>query len=215
MSSATNLFEQKVNQQYDKMASWYDRRWQNYIDKTLTFCLQRSQISEDERVLDVACGTGELAKLILQQNSSQSITGIDLSTKMLQVAKQKCRAYPNVEFQQATANKLPFLAASFDIVFCASAFHYFDEPQVAMTEIRRVLKPKGRLIILDWCRDFLSVKVLDLGLKIFDSAYRGCYTQAELHRLISSTELTIAKAEKRKLDFWWGVAIATAIKDFN
>lgn len=215
MSSATNLFEQKVNQQYDKMASWYDRRWQNYIDKTLTFCLQRSQISEDERVLDVACGTGELAKLILQQNFGQSITGIDLSTKMLQVAKQKCRAYPNVEFQQATANKLPFLAASFDVVFCASAFHYFDKAQVALTEIRRVLKPKGRLIILDWCRDFLTVKVLDLGLKIFDSAYRGCYTQAELHRLISSTELTIAKAEKRKLDFWWGVAIATAIKDFN
>lgn len=155
LSTTTNLSEQKVNQQYDKMASWYDRRWQGYIDKTLAFCVDWSQISEGERVIDVACGTGEFAKLILQRNSTQQISGIDLSANMLQVARQKCRAYPNVEFQQAKADKLPFSAESFDVIVCASAFHYFDEPQLALSDMKRVLKPQGRLIILDWCRDFL------------------------------------------------------------
>lgn len=212
MSLTTNSSEQKVNQQYDNMASWYDRRWQNYINKTLAICWQWSQISEADKVLDVACGTGELAKLILEHNPTQQISGVDLSANMLQQAREKCQAYSKVEFQQATANKLPFDNESFDLVFCASAFHYFDKPLLALSEIKRVLKPKGKLVILDWCRDFLSVKAIDIGLKIFDRAYRGCYTQLELHQLLTEAELTIIKADKFKIDWWWGMAIATAIK---
>ena len=212
MSLTTNSSEQKVNQQYDNMASWYDRRWQSYINKTLAICWQWSQISEADKVLDVACGTGELAKLILEHNPTQQISGIDLSANMLQQAREKCQAYSKVEFQQATANKLPFDNESFDLVFCVSAFHYFDKPLLALSEIERVLKPKGKLVILDWCRDFLSVKAIDIGLKIFDRAYRGCYTQLELHQLLTEAELTIVKADKFKIDWWWGMAIATAIK---
>ncbi|WP_036480249.1 class I SAM-dependent methyltransferase [Myxosarcina sp. GI1] len=213
MSSTTNLSEQKVNQQYDKMASWYDRRWQKYIDKTLAICLQRSQVTNNEKVLDVACGTGELAKLILEQNSSQQISGIDLSANMLQVAREKCREYSNVEFQQATASKLPFDDESFDLVICASALHYFENPQLALLEIKRVLKTNGRLIILDWCRDFWTIKALNIFLKFFDSAHEKCYTQFQLHQLLAVANLTVVKADKFKLDFLWGMAIATAIKE--
>jgi len=204
------MSEVKVSIQYDRLAAIYDLRWRTYILNTLTFLYNWEQIESQATVLDVACGTGEFERLLLDKNPTQKITGIDISEKMLSVAQEKFVAYPNVEFHQASVNLLPFESHSFDVVVCANAFHYFDQPQVALAEIKRVLKPNGKLVILDWNKDYFVCKILDWVLQIFDSAHQQCYTQAELHRLLVAAHFNIRRATKVRFGVIWGLMGVTA-----
>jgi len=203
----------KVSEQYDRLAEIYDRRWHKYIQDTLSFLIAYLQpnptseyISGSERVLDIACGTGELEKLLLDSYPQSQIVGVDISEKMLEMARLKL---PNAEFIKASAIALPFASSSFDLVITASAFHYFDCPDLALTEIHRVLKPKGRLIIMDWCRDYWTCKALNLFLKVFDPAHKGCYSQDELQDFLAIAGFKVMNAKKQKLGFFWGIMIAT------
>jgi ubiquinone/menaquinone biosynthesis C-methylase UbiE len=203
--------EAKVQAEYDRLASIYDLRWRSYITNTLTFLYNWEQIDSQALVLDIGCGTGEFERLLLNQNPTQKITGVDLSAKMLNVAREKYRHYPNVELHQASVHSLPFVDRSFDVVVSASAFHYFDKPQLALLEIKRVLKPNGKVIILDWNKDYLACKICDWLLQIFDPAHQQCYTQKELHQLLVSADFKVCRATKARFGIIWELMAFTAI----
>jgi ubiquinone/menaquinone biosynthesis C-methylase UbiE len=209
--SKTKKNEIKVQTQYDRLADIYDLRWRNYILNTLTFLRDWEQIEPQDKILDVACGTGEFERLLLEQNPTQQITGIDLSENMLNVAREKYQTYPNVEFHQASVDSLSFESDSFDMVVSASAFHYFDRPQVALTEMKRVLKPNGKLVILDWNKDYPIVRILDWILQIFDPAHQRCYTQEELHQLLLAADFKICRATLFRFGVVWRLMAVTAI----
>jgi len=201
----------KVAAQYDRLAQIYDRRWHNYIEDTLSYLMaylrsNPNYLSGSERVLDIACGTGELEKLLLNVYPELKIVGVDISENMLEIARSKL---PNLEFINTSAIALPFASFSFDVVITASAFHYFDRPELALKEIHRVLKPNGKLIIMDWCRDYWTCKALDLFLKIFDPAHKSCYTQKELQSFLTVSKFNVLNSQKAKLGFFWGITIAT------
>ena len=101
------MIETIVREQYDQMSSVYDQRWRSYITDTLSFLKNWAQISPLDTVLDVACGTGEFELLLLSEHPTQQIVGIDISEKMLAIAKQKCSIYPQASFQTASALALP------------------------------------------------------------------------------------------------------------
>ena len=201
--------ESAVRQEYNRLALIYDRRWQNYISKSLSFLLDFADFSTDTSILDVACGTGELAKLLLEKNPQQQITGVDISESMLKIACKKLEAYSNVSLLRASVTSLPFDNGSFDLIICANAFHYFASPQLALAEMKRVLKPQGELIILDWCRDYWILKLCDLVFRFFDPAYQRSYTQAELERLLKVAGFNVTKNSKVRFgSIWELIAIA-------
>ena len=101
------MMEGLVQQQYDRLAHIYDQRWQGYITNTLSFLVDWAQILPSETVLDVACGTGELERRLVEQHPEQPITGVDFSEPMLAIARQKLEPYPSINFQQASASVLP------------------------------------------------------------------------------------------------------------
>jgi len=130
---------------------------------------------------------------------------------MLEIAQQKCQAYSNAIFLATSALVLPFSDHSFDVIVSASVFHYFDEPEAALKEMRRILRPGGILVILDWCKDYLFCRLCDVVLKLVDPAYQQCYTQTELHHLLNSTQFAIQAASKTRCGLvWWGLMIVTA-----
>lgn len=204
------MTETRVRQQYDKMSSVYDKRWKSYIFKTLSFLKDWAEILSPDTVLDVACGTGEFEQLLLSENPTQEIVGVDISEKMLEIAKHKCSIYSQVSFQTASALALPFASNSFDVVISANSFHYFDDPLAALREMKRVLKPEGKVVILDWCKDYFFWKIGDIVLKLFDPAYKQCYTQDEFHHFLAATNFTICRATRVRLDIVWGLMVATA-----
>ncbi len=202
--------EAKIREQYDQLATRYDQRWSQYVSDTLSFLKIWAQISPTDIVLDVACGTGEFERLILSENPGQQMVGVDISKEMLAIAQQKLQAYPNTVFFPASVTNLPLAEQSFDVVVSASSFHYFDDPTAALAEMKRVLKPNGKVIILDWCKDYLLCRLCDFLLKIIDPAHKQCYTQAEFHTLLAVSGFDIQQATKVRFGLVWGLMIATA-----
>jgi ubiquinone/menaquinone biosynthesis C-methylase UbiE len=103
----------------------------------------------------------------------QRMVGVDLSAKMLEIARKKCEAYPNVTFCTGSSSALPCSGHSFDLVVSASALHYFDQPEVSLGEMRRVLKPGGSIVIMDWCKDYW-------GLMIATAMHRRAYVSFDI-----------------------------------
>ena len=197
---------------YDRRARSYDQTWRRYITRTLGFLKGSLYFRSSDKILDIGCGTGELEHTILSQHPKQHMVGIDISGKMLEVAREKCNAYPNVTFLKADASALPFPDHSFDLVISANSLHYFDQPGASLAEMRRVLNPSGSVVILDWCKNYLICRCFDFFLKRIERGYHSCYTQPELHRLLSSAGFAIQSAQRTKLgSIFWGHIIVVAI----
>lgn len=205
-------FEEKVRRKYDQVAPAYDKRWKGYVFSSLSFLKEWMHLAGNEKILDVACGTGVLEELIVKEHPSQSMTGVDISENMLNVAKRKLAAYSSVTFFHAAGTNLPFADDTFDLVVCASSFHYFDDPVSSLQQMKRVLKRGGRLIILDWCRDYLICQLCDLLLKVFDPAHRYCYRQDELVHFLMDANLRILPGYRFKLNLIWGMMTVEAVK---
>ena len=114
--------------------------------------LEQAGLQPAYRVLDVGCGTGTLAILIKQEHPTVTVIGIDPDAKALARAERKAeRAEVSVHFERGFADALPFPDATFDRVFSSLMFHHLgrNEKEHSLREIRRVLRPGGRLEFLD------------------------------------------------------------------
>ena len=110
--------------------------------------IEAAQIHPGQRVLDVACGTGVLAReAALRVGPAGSVAGLDPNPGMLAVAE---RLTPTVEWRQGMAESIPFSDHSFDAVVSQFGLMFFSERRIAVGEMLRVLKPKGRLAVAVW-----------------------------------------------------------------
>jgi SAM-dependent methyltransferase len=105
-----------------------------------------------ERVLDVACGTGVVTRLVAPKvGHTGHVVGLDLNPGML--ARARSSPPPEgaaIDWREGDAGAMPFDVSTFDAVFCQLGFQYFPERQRAAREMHRVLKPTGRLVALVW-----------------------------------------------------------------
>lgn len=98
-----------------------------------------------DRVLDVACGTGVVARAAADRAGPEGdVVGLDMNPGMLSVAEELA---PELDWRQGTAEELPFEAQSFDIVACQLSLMFFEDKHAAIQEMRRVLKSDGRLVV--------------------------------------------------------------------
>ena len=105
-----------------------------------------ADVSRGHAVLDVACGTGIVARTALPRVGPEGrVVGIDLNPAMLTVAERAC---PDVELRQGDVEDLPFEDATFDAVLCQMALMFFPDPVSAVREMRRVTKPTGTVVIM-------------------------------------------------------------------
>ena len=107
-------------------------------------------------ILDVGCGTGVFAGRIAAALPRATIWGLDLVAGMLAGGQERWQTLHDQAMPvQGDSERLPFPAASFDVVTCANSFHHYPRQDWAVAEMYRVLKPGGRLFLLDGCRDSL------------------------------------------------------------
>jgi demethylmenaquinone methyltransferase/2-methoxy-6-polyprenyl-1,4-benzoquinol methylase/phosphoethanolamine N-methyltransferase len=106
-----------------------------------------------EKVLDVGCGTGTLAIMMKRYAGGDlDVTGIDAATEMIDVARRKAeKEAQDIRFEAAAIEELPFPEAHFDLVTSTLMLHHLpdDVKQAGLREVRRVLKPGGRFLIVD------------------------------------------------------------------
>jgi arsenite methyltransferase len=118
----------------------------------------------EERVLDVGCGPGfyceELAREV---GPSGLVVGVDSSAPMLALAERRCEQYANIELREADAGSLPAEDGAFDAALCVQVLEYVPDATAALAEMRRVLRPGGRVVVwdVDWAT--LSIHSHDLA----------------------------------------------------
>jgi ubiquinone/menaquinone biosynthesis C-methylase UbiE len=115
--------------------------------------LDLAGVKEGDRVLDVACGTGIVARrAVPRAGAAGKVVGLDLNGDMLEVARTaSAGTRPAIEWRQGNAAELPFPDGVFDIVLCQQALQFFTDRPKAFREMHRVLAPQGRLA-LSVCR---------------------------------------------------------------
>jgi SAM-dependent methyltransferase len=114
--------------------------------------LEAAAVQADERVLDVGCGTGNTTRGCARSAVNGSALGVDLSSQMLALARRTAavEGLTNIEFRHADAQIHPFDAAGFDVVVSRLGSMFFGDPVAAFTNLRRALRPSGRLTLLTW-----------------------------------------------------------------
>lgn len=129
---------------------WQDQLWRR-------FAVRFADLKPGDRVLDVACGTGDLSMAFARAagKGGGGVTGLDITDEMLDVARHKLHRLPpplaeKISYAQGDAQHLPFADGSFDVVSIAFGIRNVQDPAKALAEFRRVLSPNGRLIILEF-----------------------------------------------------------------
>lgn len=145
ISGMFNSIAEKYDRMNHGMSLGIDRTWRRRFVRALA----KSLPMERPAVLDLACGTGDLTKAMALRG--WQVTGLDISSEMMEVGKVKCRDLdPQPAFILGSAEAIPFPDASFDAVTIAFGLRNFDHRAQCLAEIRRVLKPGGRLAVLEF-----------------------------------------------------------------
>jgi ubiquinone/menaquinone biosynthesis C-methylase UbiE len=199
---------------YDRLAGDYDRRWAAYNARSLALLRPYVAGASLGDVLDLACGTGNLLPRLDEWGARvDRYTGVDVSAEMLLAARPRLAASPiPAILETADAAALPFPDARFDTVVSASALHDFPEPERALAEVRRVLRPGGRLLLVDWSRGRVTMRALNLWLRVSGDSFRRMYTIDEAGALLRDAGFRVVTAERRAIDWLWELMVIEAVE---
>ena len=134
----------------------------------------------DARILDLGCGTGQLAVRLAQHVPKGNVLGVDPAEEMLRVARRHGGGRRNLRFAAGSGDQIPADAASFDVAVSTISFHHWSRPAESLREIARVLKPGGRLFILDFCRDNPLTNAFDALARLLQPAHFGIASSEEM-----------------------------------
>ena len=118
-------------------------------EQVLERIIRAASPSKENWVLDIGSGPGIVATALAEY--SKSVTAFDITPSMIEAAKKRSSelGIENIEFKVGRAENLPFEEDSFDIVVTRLTTHHFPEPELVLKEIRRVVKPGGRVVFAD------------------------------------------------------------------
>ncbi|MFR9804533.1 class I SAM-dependent methyltransferase [Pseudonocardia sp. RS010] len=179
----------------------------------------------DERVLDVACGTGVVARLAAEwMGSTGTVAGVDPAPPMLEVARATA---PAIAWHDGTAEDLPLPDGSADAVLCSLGLQFFADEHRALQEMRRVLAPGGRVVLgtpgpvppLFTALDDVLAEHLGPEASRFVQAVFSVHDPDRVRRLMTDAGFADAEAETRPLplrlpapaDFVWQYVYSTPL----
>jgi ubiquinone/menaquinone biosynthesis C-methylase UbiE len=169
-----------------------------HIDpKVLARVVELSEARIDDIALDVGCGTGNTAFALASK--VREVIGFDVTREMLDVAASEAvrRGFDNVTFRRGDVHELPYDEFTFDIVSCRRAAHHFSNITKALGEMRRVIKPDGRLVIDDRsvpADAFIDKCMNDLD-RLHDPSHVREYSVDEWRTMLTSAGFEVTVAE--------------------
>jgi ubiquinone/menaquinone biosynthesis C-methylase UbiE len=163
----------------------------DYLRRAQLGVISLLDIKEKTDFLDIGCGTGwAVGKVAELADNKGSFYGVDLSSGMIEKAKEKFKDDGNFHFIVANAESIPLADDSFDNIICTNSFHHYLHPGKAMKEMHRLLRKGGKLFILDPAADSWFIKVVDKIIKFIEPQHVRIYSTDEFKRLMSDAGLT-------------------------
>jgi SAM-dependent methyltransferase len=180
-------------------AAFEDPRFNRLFTTDSEWLFERLALTPDDLVLDVAAGTGHVARKLAPQ--VRAVIALDATDAMLrQGADEATKAgIANVVFVKADAAALPFVDGAFDVVVSRFAVHHFEQPQVQMDEMRRCTR--GRLAIADLIADPQAKDTQNHLERLRDPSHTRLLTLDELAALVDTDDIEVRDVE-RPLDPW-------------
>lgn len=166
-----------ANREFDHWSRTYDRSWLQWMIFHPSHQMMLQQLrASDERLLDIGCGTGQFLVQAAHEFSNLGCFGLDLSAKMLDQGQERlARVGDQVTVVRGDSERLPFADGSFDVVTCCHSFHHYPRQQAAVAEMFRVLRPDGRLLLIDGNRDRLwGWLVFDVAVTTIEGGVHHC-----------------------------------------
>lgn len=181
----------RLNQEkFDRWAATYEDDRYEFFRRMQRRVLARLDLREGMNLLDVGCGTGWAVRHAAAFLGPRGkACGVDLSEKMIEQARRAAAGIPNVEFQMANAETLPFVDGLFDRVMSTMSFHHWLHPSVAVREIARVLAPGGRVCIVDPTADNVLMRWVDAVIRRRDPDHVRMYSSREFRELFQAAGL--------------------------
>lgn len=170
-AQSRHAVKHRARSQFDGWARTYDRSIVQHLLFQPSYRMFMEELyawrRDDPRpfdLLDIGCGTGTWVAMVAASSlNAERLVGLDYSASMCQVAHGKAAAIEDAPvFVNGDAEHLPFADASFDVLTCSNSFHHYPHQEAAIREMRRVLRPGGRLMLIDGFRDNI------IGWVLFD-----------------------------------------------
>jgi ubiquinone/menaquinone biosynthesis C-methylase UbiE len=180
------------------------------VSRSIRETLRRADLRAGARVLDVGCGSGALVGEAQRRHSPSLAVAVDLSLAMIAAAKE--HRTDGAQFLVGDAENLPLEAAQFDAVFSTSSFHFWPNRQRALREIHRVMRRNGRLVITDWCDDFLACRLCDALLHWRDPSRPHIASRDDCATLLAESGFRVLSIDQYKISWLWGLMTAVATK---
>lgn len=199
-----------LHREYAALAADYDRRWRRYLEVTTQRTLGALAAQDGEHILDAGCGTGFALARLLERRATVALAGLDAHPAMLERARARLPAA--VELVRGDLARMPFAAGRFDAVITMNALHYFDDPAAAIDEIKRVLRPGGRLVVTDWCRDFFTTFVCEHWLRLRKRPLGRVLGAGELAAYAREAGLHVDAMNRFKVPPAWGLVTLRAYR---
>jgi len=130
-------------------ARWYADRYGEYATNRIT--VDALDLSPDAVIVDVGCGTGSALRRVAKRVPRGMLLGVDPTPQMLEIARERAARHPEgrrIEFREGSAEKLPVDSAYADLVFAFDSIDHWQDKSAGLAEIRRVLLPQGRLVVV-------------------------------------------------------------------
>ncbi len=153
----TTAKKTQVTGMFDNIAPYYD-----FLNRFLSLGIDQSwrkkaigklEAAQPQQILDVATGTADVAIMMAKRLKPERIVGLDISKEMLAVGQQKIEKADLdkcIELQQGDSENLPFADNTFDAITVAFGVRNFENLEQGLSEMQRVLKPEGQLIVLEF-----------------------------------------------------------------
>ena len=229
--STTNDAKQKAAATYNAAADFFDHPANTFWERYGRNTIKHLQLSPGARVLDVCCGSGASALPAAEViGPTGSVIGVDLAENLLQLARAKAtqRGFTNVQFETGDLTDLRFAGGEFDAVVCVFGIFFVPDMEAALRELRRVLRPAGRMAITTWGPQLfepINTAFWDSVRSVRPDLYKGfnpwdriCEADA-LRSLLASAELTdievIAETDSQPVgsfEDWWAAVLGSGYR---
>jgi ubiquinone/menaquinone biosynthesis C-methylase UbiE len=193
----------------DLVAARQDERAAALAEEVRSFVLPRG----DERAIDVGTGAGALALALAPL--VREVVGVDRVPELLDRARERAAGFPNVEFVEGDAERLPFDDASFDLAATLRTLHHVARPEVVLAELVRVTRPGGAVLVVDQIApaDPLAALAVDRFERARDAGHTRLLPEIDLRQLFEANGLTRVRerrrTERRPLDAYLDLAGCT------
>ena len=159
-------------------------------------CSSDLPLSGDERALDVGCGAGALAYALAPLVGE--VVGVDSSEDLVDVARE--HAPPGATFVLGDAEALPFPYGDFDLVGCLRVLHHVRRPELVVSEIARVTRPGGRILLADQLGDIDPMRSLELDRfeRARDPSHTRLLPDADIRGYLDANDLVVVANEMVK-----------------